>query len=49
VKIGLERVKLKTSTVIAVSREQLLKALEAGDDLEFAAVICKVWRLAVTL
>jgi hypothetical protein len=29
----------------AVSRERLLKTLQAGDDL----VICKVWRLAVAL
>jgi hypothetical protein len=26
-----------------------MKALQAGEDLAFAAVICNVWRLAVAL
>jgi hypothetical protein len=33
----------------AVTRKRLLKTLQAGKDLVFAAVICNVWRLAVAL
>jgi hypothetical protein len=33
----------------AVARERLLKTLQAGEHLVSAAVICKVWRLAVAL
>jgi hypothetical protein len=33
----------------AVARERLLNILQAGKDLVFAAVICKVWRSAVAL
>jgi hypothetical protein len=33
----------------AVARERLLKALQAGEDVVFAAVTCKVWKLAVAL
>jgi hypothetical protein len=32
----------------AVARKRLL-IIQAGEDLQFAAVICKVWRLAVAL
>jgi hypothetical protein len=33
----------------AVVRERLLKILQAGEDLVFAAVICELCRLAVVL
>jgi hypothetical protein len=33
----------------AVSRKRLVKTLQAGEDLVFVAVICKVWRLAMAL
>jgi hypothetical protein len=33
----------------AVTRDRLLKTLQVGDDLVFAAVICIAWRLAVAL
>jgi hypothetical protein len=29
--------------------ERLLKTLQAGENLVFAAVICKMWRLPVAL
>jgi hypothetical protein len=32
-----------------VTRKRLLKTLRAGEDLVFAAVICKVWRSAIAL
>jgi hypothetical protein len=33
----------------AVTREMLVKILQAGEDIVFIAVFCKVWRLAVAL
>jgi hypothetical protein len=39
----------RTSTVKAVTRERLVKIQQAGKCLPDAAVICKVWRLAVAL
>jgi hypothetical protein len=33
----------------AVARERLVKTMQAGEDLVFAAVICKVWKLAIAL
>jgi hypothetical protein len=33
----------------AVARERLVKTLQAGEDLVSAALICKMWRLAVAL
>jgi hypothetical protein len=33
----------------AVSRKRLVQTLQVGEDLVFAAVICKVWRSAVAL
>jgi hypothetical protein len=32
-----------------VTRKRLLKILQVGEDLVFAVVICKVWRLAMVL
>jgi hypothetical protein len=33
----------------AVARKRRVKTLQAGEDLVFAAVICKVWRLQMAL
>jgi hypothetical protein len=33
----------------AVTRKRLLTTLQAGEDLVLAAVICKVWTLAMAL
>jgi hypothetical protein len=33
----------------ATAEEQLMKTQQAGEDLVFEAVICKVWRFAVVL
>jgi hypothetical protein len=33
----------------AVAWKRLVKILQAGEDLVFAAVICKLWRLAMML
>jgi hypothetical protein len=33
----------------AVTRKRLVKTLQAGKDLEFAAVIFKVWKTAIML
>jgi hypothetical protein len=33
----------------AVTRKRLVKTQQAGEDLVFATVICKLWRLAVAL
>jgi hypothetical protein len=30
-----------------VARERIVKTLQAEEDLVFAVVICKVWRLAI--
>jgi hypothetical protein len=32
-----------------VTREKLVKTLQAGKDLACAVVICKLWRLAIAL
>jgi hypothetical protein len=39
----------KSSLLKAVAWERLVKTLQAGEDLVFAAVIYKVWRLAMAL
>jgi hypothetical protein len=33
----------------AVARKRLVKTLQAGEDLVFVAVICKVWILQMAL
>jgi hypothetical protein len=33
----------------AISRERLVQTMQVGEDLMFAAVICKVWSLAMAL
>jgi hypothetical protein len=33
----------------AVARKRLLKTMQTGEDLVFAAVICKLWRSAMAL
>jgi hypothetical protein len=37
----------KSPLLEAIAREKLMKTLQAGEDLVFAAVICEVWRLAM--
>jgi hypothetical protein len=37
----------KSPLLEAVTRKRMLKTLQTGDDLMFAAVIYKAWRLAV--
>jgi hypothetical protein len=32
-----------------VTKERLVNTLQAGEDLVFAAVICKLWKLAMAL
>jgi hypothetical protein len=39
----------ESSLLEAVARKRLVKTLQAGEDLVFAAVICKLWRLAMAL
>jgi hypothetical protein len=33
----------------SITRKRLLKTLWTGDDLVFAAVICKVWKSAIAM
>jgi hypothetical protein len=37
----------KSPLLAAIAREQLMKTLQAGEDLVLAAMICEVWRLAM--
>jgi hypothetical protein len=39
----------ESSLLKSVTRKILVKTLQAGEDLVFAAVICKVWRLEMAL